>query len=141
MLRVFGRISLFGTKEIIDVIASYVSHLPGEVVQVGLKRNVPETNRWCWESPLYRFDLDDMDNDVRSFVMAYAPLGVAIEESGQGLTHAFLTLCPVEQSAEELFACVLGVDTVRAISGLGIGIQISPASVMPDASFWGKRRD
>jgi hypothetical protein len=136
MLRILGQLSLFGTKVSVEGVASLTPIPRGLVKQIGLKRKPPETDHWCYESPLYRFHPETIDEEVRDFAFAHARLGEALANQELGITHAFLTLCPVEQSLEEEFACVLSAETLRAILHLGVGLQIAPAKVMPDAPYW-----
>lgn len=139
MLRIYGQLSVFGTKAVVEQLAS-AKAIPGATtMQIGLKRRVPDVDAWCYESPRYRFHLETIDAEVRDFVLAYAQIGPVIEQCGDGVRFAFFTLTPVDQSYEEEFACALNSETVRAIADIGIGIQIAPAAVMPDAPFWGDK--
>lgn len=136
MLRILGQISIYGTKASIDRCASIAPIPGGTVTQIGLARKVPDADSWCYASPWYRFRLDAIDGEVRDFVAAHAQLGDALAVRDAGITYAFFTLCPVEQSDEESLACVLSRETLQALSCLGVGLQIAPASVMPDAPYW-----
>jgi len=46
------------------------------------------------------------------------------------------TLCPVEQSEEEVFAFMLNPGTLKLLSNLGLALEVSPAAVMPEAQYW-----
>jgi hypothetical protein len=136
MLRILGQISIFGTKASVERIASATPIPGGKITQIGLARRIPEPDSWCYESPRYRFHQDAIDSEVRDFVAAHARLGQALIEPDAGLKYAFFTLCPVEQSYEEEFACVLSKETLKALSDLGVALQVAPEPVMPDAPYW-----
>jgi len=136
MLRILGRIELYGTKEALARVASVAPIQNGAMIQIGLERKVPDVNHWTYKSPRYQFHLEEIDNEIRAFVIAHSQLGQALPDKHNEITHAFLTITPVEQTEGELFACDLSAETVLAISSLGIGIQIAPAEVMPEAPFW-----
>lgn len=136
MLRIIGQISIFGTKESIERCAS-VAPIPfGKTTQIGLKRRVPDADSWCYESPWYCFHLDMIDLEVRDFIVAHSQLRDSLAVRDLGIIYAFFTLCPVGQSFEESFACVFEHETLYALSSLGLGLQIAPASAMPDAPYW-----
>jgi len=85
---------------------------------------------------MYEFDIEKIDEQLGSFVSQYAALGRPLEINRAGIRYAYLTLCPVDQTPDEMFHCVLDASTIRTIGSLGIGVQIAPASVMPDALPW-----
>jgi hypothetical protein len=140
MLRILGQFSIFGTKASVGRIASTTPIPEGRIVQIGLARRVPEPDSWCYESPRYRFHQEEIDDEVRDFISVHARLGPALKKADAGLKYAFLTLCPVEQSNEEEFACVLSHETLQALSALGVALQIAPEPVMPDAPYWTERK-
>lgn len=139
-MRILGRISLFGSKVAIEAIASVIPHVLGSVAQVGHKRKNPDTDYWAWESETYRFDVENLDEQLRSFVSQCAALKKPLETNRAGVRYAYLTLCPVDQTPDELFHCVLNSATVQAIGDLGIGVQVAPATAMPDAPAWKSAR-
>lgn len=136
MLRILGQVSIYGTKASIDQCASIAPIPTGAITQIGLMRKIPDVDSWCYASPWYRFHLDVIDDEVRDFIAAHAQLGDALAVRDAGIAYAFFTLCPVEQSDEESLACVLSRETLQALSRLGVGLQIAPASLMPDAPYW-----
>ena len=136
MLRIIGQISVYGTKASVERCASIAAIPEGVIKQMGLMRKVPEANSWSYESPLYRFHLDVIDKEIQDFIAAHGQLGNALAEDDPGITYAFFTLCPVDQSYEENFACVFSRETLHSLSCLGLALQIAPASVMPEAPYW-----
>lgn len=136
MLRVLGQISIFGTRAAVERIASIAPIPGGKMTQIGLARKVPEPDSWCYESPRYRFHQETLDPEVRDFLAAHIQLCQALIPPEPGLKYAFFTLCPVEQSYEEEFACVLSNETLQVLSALGVSLQIAPEAVMPDAPYW-----
>ncbi|MFC5770694.1 hypothetical protein [Thauera sinica] len=136
MFRILGQISIYGRKASVDRCA-LAAPIPGSTItQIGLMRKIPDVDSWCYASPWYRFHLDLIDAEVRDFIAAHAQLAGAFSACDTGIDYAFFTLCPVEQSDEECFACVLDRETLQALSGLGVGLQIAPALVMPDVPYW-----
>lgn len=85
---------------------------------------------------MYRFDIEKLDEQLRSFVSRHAALAKPLETNHAGIRYAYLTLCPVDQTPDELFHCVLDPATVQAIGDLGLGVQVAPATAMPDAPPW-----
>lgn len=136
MFRILGQVSIYGTRSSIDRCASIAPISSGTITQIGHMRKVPDADSWCYASPWYRFHLREIDDEVRDFVAAHSQIGDALAVRDSGITYALLTLCPVEQSDEESFGCVLSRETLHALSCLGVGLQIAPASVMPDAPYW-----
>lgn len=136
MFRILGQISIYGRKASIDRCALVAPISGSTITQIGLMRKVPDADSWCYASPWYRFHLDLIDAEVRDFIAAHVQLADALAARDAGIDYAFFTLCPVEQSDEECLACVLDRETLQALSGLGVGLQIAPALVMPDAPYW-----
>lgn len=136
MLRILGQISIYGTKASIERFVSIAPIPTGKIVQAGLKRTIPEIDSWCYASAWYGFRLDTLDEEVFNFLIAHAQVGHGLATRDPELRYAFLTLCPVNQSADETFAFVLGHETVQALSSLGVSFQIAPESVMPEMPYW-----
>lgn len=141
MLRILGRITVDGTKAVVERLASTNALPGGEIFQTGLKRRIPDVDCWRYESPLYRFhNGEKLDKELRGFILANARLGEALAESREGVQYAFLTLFPVGQSFEESLSSDLSPETVREIANLGVGFQINPEPIMPYAPFWVSRK-
>lgn len=135
-MRILGQISIYGTKASLERFASMASIPSGTTKQVGLKRKVPETDSWCYASPWYCFRFENLDEEMCDFLIAHAQLGNALAIPDPERRYAFFTLCPVDQSDDETFACLLSRETLQVLSSLGVAFQIAPESVMPDAPYW-----
>lgn len=140
MLRILGQISIFGTKASVERVASDVQIPGGKITQTGLSRRIPDPDSWCYESPRYQFHQETLDDEVRDFATAHARLGKTLCEKVEGLTYAFFTICPVDQSYDEEFSCVLSNHTLRALFNLGVALQIAPSPVMPEVPYWSLSR-
>lgn len=136
MLKLFGKIEIDGTKASVDRCASIASIPHGAIMQMGLKRKVPAIDSWCYESPLYRFNLDKMDQEIRDFLTAHLKVGDALASRDAGIEYAFFTLVPVVKSYEDTFAGIFGCETMKLLANMGLELQIAPEALMPDAPYW-----
>ena len=128
------QLAVYGDKPSVERVASFASFSTGTITRTGTMRKIPDPDSWCYSTAWYRFDLDSINEELRDFLFVHGRVrDVTITV---GITYAFLTLCPVEQSYEHTFACVLERETLEAIWQLGLALQIAPASTMPDAPFW-----
>jgi hypothetical protein len=139
MLRLLGKISVFGTQHCVEqlsvqkVIADAVTH------QIGLSQKIPPKDLWTYATPWYEFGVESLNEGVSNFVETYPLLGDALDKLGSDVRWAILTLCPVGQSDEEAFSCLLNRETMAAITRCRLGLEIAPASVMPEAVLWKKQ--
>lgn len=137
MLRILGNIEIYGTKASLEQLVS-VDPIPNSILkQIGTKRKIPDKDLWCYGSPSYRFrEITTLDEEVRDFLIAHERLGDVLAVRDPGIQYAIFTLCPVEQSYEETFACLISCETLQILVRMGLALQIAPASVMPDVDFW-----
>lgn len=136
MLRILGRISIYGSKASTERLSSLGVIPSGELGQFGQKRGVPEPDSWCYASPWYGFHADALDEETNDFLAAHSKLGPLLALPDDGIRYAMFTLCPVEQSEEEVFAFLLNRGTVELLANLGLALEVSPAAVMPDVRYW-----
>jgi len=136
MLRILGKISIFGTEAAVQQVASIASIQNSVLQQVGIARSKPDVDFWCYGSSWYSFRSCSFDDEILNFLVMHERLGDALETVSAGVKYAFFTVCPVGQSDEEIFACMYSVETLRKLSYLGLALEIAPASVMPDAPYW-----
>lgn len=136
MLRILGRLSVYGGKPSLARVASMVAITSGNLEQVGQKRRVPDTDYWCYSSPWYRFNPESLDKEIGSFLAAHEKLGAALAMPDPGIRHAMFTLCPVEQGTDEIFAFLLSHATLESLSALRLALEVSPAPVMPEVDYW-----
>ncbi|TAL26799.1 MAG: hypothetical protein EPN97_18845 [Alphaproteobacteria bacterium] len=136
MFKLLGRIDIDGTKASIDKCALIASIPSGTIKQIGLKRKVPIVDAWLYASPWYRFHLDTMDDEIRDFLTAHSRVGDALAARDAGIAYAFFTLCPVETKDEGSFAGIFSLETLKLLASMGLELQISPATVMPDSPYW-----
>jgi hypothetical protein len=136
MLRILGKISIFGTMAGLDQLVSVGPISDSILQQVGALRKNPDTDLFCYGSPWYSFRADALDEEVRNFLVANARLGDVLAVRDPGIRYAIFTLCPVNESYEETFACLFSQETLQVLLGLGLALEIAPASVMPAAAYW-----
>jgi hypothetical protein len=136
MLRILGRVSIYGSKASTERLASLGVIPSGELRQVGQKRAIPDEDSWFYASPWYRFHIDVLDEEANAFLRTHSKLGSSLAVRDSGIRHAIFTLCPVEQTEEEVFAFMLSSETLKLLSNLGLALEVSPAAVMPDAQYW-----
>jgi hypothetical protein len=55
---------------------------------------------------------------------------------GSGISFALFTLSPVAEDSDEWFASFFENETIVALGNLGLGLEIAPESVLPEAPFW-----
>lgn len=134
-LRILGQIAVYGSRAAIDKVAS-VARIPSAAIhQAGNLRKAPDKDFWCYASPWYQFTLPSFDSEVRHFITSHADVGKAL--ASNNVHYAFFTLCPVaDDDSDSQFACLLERETLRTLESVGLGLQIAPASVMPQAPFW-----
>jgi hypothetical protein len=136
MLRILAKISIFGTKSAVQQLGSTASMENGDIQQVGIARPKPDVDFWCYGSLWYRFRLGTFDDELLDFLETHKSLGDALTAVRSEVKYALCTVCPVEQTDEEVFACIFGDDTLSILTDLGLSLEIAPASVMPDVPYW-----
>jgi hypothetical protein len=136
MYRLLGRICIYGTKVSVDKCASIASIPNGTIKQIGLKAKAPPLDAWVYESPLYRFNFDENDHEIRDFLTTHLKVGDALAPRDAGIEYAFLTLIPVVASYEDTFAGIFSCETLRLLANMGLELEISPEALMPDAPYW-----
>lgn len=136
MLRILGKISIFGTMAGLNRLVSAGSISGGILQQVGTSRKNPDTDSFCYGSSWYDFRADTLDEEVRNFLTANAQLRHVLAVRDPGIRYAIFTLCPVNESYEDNFACLFNQETLQVLLDLGLALEIAPASVMPDAAYW-----
>lgn len=136
MLRVLGNIQIYGSSSGLEGMVSVAAIPNGDLQQVGTKRKEPDKDSWCYASPWYRFRLDVLDEEVFDFLVAHKKIEAFLKANRKSIEYALFTLCPVNQSHEEIFACLIGNESLGMLSRVGLDLEIAPASVMPEASYW-----
>ncbi|MDH4275743.1 MAG: hypothetical protein OEW08_11955, partial [Gammaproteobacteria bacterium] len=120
MLRILGKISVFGDYDAINKVAS-ACPIPNHVLlKVGGARKVSNTDAWCYGSAWYEFHIDELDIEVQNFLRAHELLATNSPVSIPGIVHAIFTLCPVGQNEEEIFSCLLTLETLKILSNLAL---------------------
>ena len=135
-MQIQGQISTYGTKASIERFTSKAPIQSGTTTQVGFGRKAPEKDSWCYASPWYSFHSDNLDEEVRDFLIAHAQVGDVLASVDPERRFSFFTLSPIGDGDEETFACILSHDTLKALSTIGVDLQIAPATVMPEAPYW-----
>lgn len=136
MLRILGKISIFGTLAVTQKLESLKPIPNGLLHQVGAGRPIPVVDSWCYGSNWFSFRYDLLDEEIFDYLAAHERLGDVLAAAHAGVKYAIFTLAPIGQTYEETFSCLLGVKTLRKISDMGLALEISPESVMPDAPYW-----
>lgn len=131
-----GKIEIDGTKASLDKLASVALIPDGKMKQLGLKAKVPPQDTWCYSSPIYRFRFDESDQEIYDFLTAHLQVGKALAARDTEIEYAFFTLVPVEQSYEGSFSGIFSCETLKLLADMGLELQISPESMMPDAPYW-----
>ena len=140
MLRILGKISVYGTGAALEHLASTAPIPSGDLRQIGTLRKVPDKDIWCYGSPWYAFRTETLDEEVRNFLAAHKQLGIALATTSHGgIRHALFTLCPVAQTYEDTFACLFEKETLGVLLNLGLSMEIAPEAVMPEAPYWVKQ--
>ena len=136
-MRILGKITFFGTKTSLDLLASSAPFTNSVFEQVGALRKVPDLDSWCYGTPWYRFRFEQLDEDVRRFLLAHETLlGTSIFRDAE-IKYSIFTLSPITQNPDEAFSCFFDTKTLEKLLVLGLALEIAPASVMPDAPYWG----
>ena len=136
MLRILGKISIFGTLTAIQQLESKKPISNGLLQQVGAGRPIPVVDSWCYGSAWFSFRFDSLDEEIFNYLVAHERLGDALAVVHTGVKYAMFTVTPIDQTYEEPFSCLLSVKTLRKLSDLGLALELAPASVMPDAPYW-----
>ena len=136
MFRVLGSIYLIGSGGCLSRLAHEALIPNGSLRQIGLARKIPEPDLWCYSSPRYQFNLDEIDDEVRSFLHAHPKVTQALLNQQKGVQYAMFVICPVAQNEEDMFAGALSNETLQALAASGLALEIAPAPVMPDAEPW-----
>jgi hypothetical protein len=136
MLRILGQLAIYGSKASVERLASVAPMPSWKLEQLGKKKKAPDPDLWSYASPWYRFHDEHLSGECADFLRAHEGLEAGLGTDEPGIRHAMLTLCPVEQNDEEMFACLLDRSTLELLSRLRLALEISPASVMPNVEYW-----
>ncbi|HEY2444852.1 MAG TPA: hypothetical protein VGI20_03855 [Rhizomicrobium sp.] len=135
-MRILGTINVCGNSAGLRPLVGAAAIPNGIYSAVGLKRRIPDVDRWSYKSPLYRFRFDSLDAEVRSFLLAHNAIGPILNADRSGIEFAYFTFCPVAESEDEWFSGYLQSPTLMVLGNLGLGLEIAPESLMPEASYW-----
>ena len=69
-------------------------------------------------------------------MLAHQQLKNYLDINDRRIEYAIFTLCPVEQSHEETFACLLSQKTLKVLVDLGLCLEIAPEVFMPEVPYW-----
>lgn len=141
MLRILGCISVNGTKNNLEEFSLIARVMDASITQIGLKLKKPPMDYWIYSSPWYQFSHDMLDDEIQDFVIENSNFGIAVKKYHSELIYPLLTLCPTDMDEDEDFSCLLSQKTIENISNIGVGLQISPALVMPISPFWNVKRN
>jgi hypothetical protein len=108
----------------------------GELKPVGLKRKIPDADRWCYSSPTYQFSRDYFDELVLDFLSKHLAVGRGLEKYLDDIEYAIFNICPVGQTFEDEFSCLLTRKTLDVLSRLRLSLEIAPSAVMPEFDDW-----
>ena len=137
MLRILGCICIYGSKASLEPLVQTSAIPSGQMMQLGLKRKIPDVDSWIYSSPYYQFHhYEPLDEELHEFIKSNRRIGNFLIPRNHGIEYAHLKITPVEQSFEEIFSCLLSHKTITLLSELGLGLEISPAVVMPEFPFW-----
>jgi hypothetical protein len=138
-MRILGEISVYGRKVMVDRLNSYSAIQSGRVIQLGLKRKIPDTDSWVYCSPMYQFNDELLDEQLYEFLLTAKGLEGQLLPDDKEVVNAELCLIPVEQTFEETFYCFLRPKTLSLLSSLGLSLEVEPESVMPEFPLWEER--
>ncbi len=136
MLRILARITIFGSKAIAEDVASFVQFHDGELMQCGLRRRPPVKDIWCYSTKWYRFNSSRLNEELLDFLHSHIALKEIIPFRLDNLEYAQLVLCPVGQTFEREFSFYLQREILSTLDGMGLALELAPASVMPEAPYW-----
>lgn len=136
MLRILCRISIYGNKKSLDELILKKAIPNGSIEQVGIKRKIPDIDKWCYSSPTYQFNRDNFDAEVCDFLSHHLKIGDALSEKSDDTEYALLSICPVGQKFEDEFSCLLSRKTLDVLSKLRLSLEIAPEVIMPEFSYW-----
>lgn len=141
MLRILCCISIYGNKLSLRELVSKNAIPNGELNQIGLKRKIQDVDSWCYSSPTYQFTREKFDIEVRDFLIHHLKIGEILKTSREGIQYALFTICPVEQSFEDEFSCLLTRETLDILSNLRLALEVAPAVIMPEVEYWAMQTD
>lgn len=137
MLRIVGRISIFGSLEALKQLERSHPILGGSLQQVGAARSNTPRDLWVYGGRWFSFRFELLDEELLDYLTAHYSLGPALAALDEkAIAYAMLTLTPVDQTDEVVFSCFLGLKTLSTLSNLGLALEIAPAAVMPKAPYW-----
>lgn len=137
MLRIIGKISIFGSLEALKQLELSKPIPDSSLQQVGAARPNLLHDLWVYGSQWFSFRFDLLDEELLNYLTAHSSLGPVLATlDKKSIAYAMLTITPVDQTDEEVFSCFLGLKTLNALSNLGLALEIAPAAVMPDAPYW-----
>jgi hypothetical protein len=135
-VRISGRIVVYGTSAGLQRLVAAAPVPNAMHKQLGLKRRVPITDLWSYESPWYRFRFESLDAEVRNFLTAHASIGPILAASTAGISHALFSLCPIAEGDDEVFSGLFEHETIATLGRINLGLEIAPEALMPDVPYW-----
>jgi hypothetical protein len=136
MCRVLVQLSVWGNDEDIQSLSAQIDGSIGRIVHVGTKSMKPENRCMSFCTPWHEIDNDNVNDGLYSFIEAHKNISALVSESSFNNITLRLTVCPVDETQENSFSCLIGIRTVRKLAELGLEFEISPAVVMPQATYW-----
>lgn len=136
MLELWGKIYISGTKSCIEKCAAIAPIPNGIIMQLGLKQKVPDTDSWLYQTPLYRFRSDTLDDEIRDFLTAHSHIRDGLYACDTEIKYAFFTIVPVANDPDHSFSTIFRRETLKLLTDIGLELEIAPENLMPDAPYW-----
>ncbi len=134
MVRVLGRISIFGTSAGLQPLIERHAIPNGVLSRSGQKRKIPDVDAYCYASAWYQFRCESLDDEVRHFLTAHLNLENVARSNEHRVDYALFSLCPVAHN--EVFPCLLSLHNLKLLSRMGLSLEIAPAALMPEFDYW-----
>ncbi len=135
-MRILFKTNVFGSRLGVEPMVRATAIPNGQLTQTGTSRVPPDLDSWAYSSPWFTLSGDDLDRELMEFLSTQHALQKFLIVKEAAVKFAMLTICPVAESEDEAFACLLSVETLAEISRLGLALEIAPAPFMPDAPTW-----
>ena len=135
-MKIFAEITVSGRKQALDVLNTNNAIRHGEIKQLWLKRKQVPQDLWVYNSPLYIFNPDSLDEELYSFLHVNRNLSHYLHNKNEDIDDAYLSIITTDQTFEEMFACLFSLKTITLLGEIGLGLEIDPEVVMPDFPYW-----
>ena len=136
-MRILARIVVYGTKSEVEDLLSINNISNWQVMQLGLRRKIPDIDSWCASSERYEFDFYALSDQLLEFLQANENTNNNLYFGARNkINESLLSICVTDQDGKEKFSTIFDNSLLYKISKLGLSLEISHEELMPKFPRW-----